>query len=93
MRESDAALIANNSVFVDTHDGARNEAGDLLAAASETDWSFDRVEADLKALCTGEHSGRSSMTETTVFKSVGASLEDLIAAQLAWELYSGRELK
>jgi ornithine cyclodeaminase len=88
MRESDAALISSSSVFVDTHEGARHEAGDLLAAASELDWSFDRIEADLKALCTGEHSGRASGAEITVFKSVGASLEDLVAAQLAWELYS-----
>lgn len=87
MRESDAALIKGSSVFVDTYEGARHEAGDLMFAAAESDWSFDCIEADLETLCKGLHAGRSHADQVTVFKSVGASLEDLIAAQLAWEAY------
>lgn len=88
MRESDAALIRNADVFVDTFEGARSEAGDLLAAASESDWKFGDIEADLAALCRDQHPGRTDPTRITVFKSVGTSIEDLAAARLAWERYA-----
>jgi len=89
MRESDSALIGRARVFVDTYPGARHEAGDLVQAASEGDWSFELIEADLADLCSGKHPGRHGPEEVTVFKSVGASIEDLIAAGLAWERYNG----
>ena len=87
MRESDAQAVLRSQVFVDTHDGARHEAGDLIRAAAETDWSFDQVRGDLAGLCSGRAPGRTDPEAITLFKSVGASLEDLIAAGLAWERY------
>lgn len=88
MRESDTSLIRQSSVFVDTFEGAQQEAGDLLLASTESDWSFDRIEADLATLCQQHHAGRGTPDQITVFKSVGASLQDLIAASLAWKRYS-----
>jgi ornithine cyclodeaminase len=35
-------------------------------------------------LCRGRALGRASPDEVTVFKSVGASIEDLAAAMLVW---------
>ena len=35
MRETDGDVVARASVFVDTHDGALAEAGDLLQARDE----------------------------------------------------------
>lgn len=88
MRESDAGLIRRSEVHVDTHEGARHEAGDLIRAAAETDWTFDQVRADLADLCSGRAPGRTDPAAITLFKSVGASLEDLVAAGLAWERWS-----
>lgn len=88
MRESDSTLIRKASVFVDTHEGASHEAGDLLLAEQESEWSFDCVQADLAALCQRKHAGRTSEDQVTVFKSVGASLEDLVAASLAWKRFN-----
>ena len=85
MRESDADLIAASRVFVDTYEGAHGEAGDLLLADNESDWSLSDIEADLETLCQREHGGRRDAEEITLFKSVGSSIEDLIAASLAWE--------
>lgn len=87
MRESDAQAVLRSQVFVDTHDAARHEAGDLIRAAAETDWSFDQVRGDLAGLCSGRAPGRTDPEAITLFKSVGASLEDLIAAGLAWERF------
>lgn len=84
MRESDSRLINKASVFVDTRTGAQQEAGDLILAASESKWSFDQIQAELSQLCSGARAGRISDKEITVFKSVGASIEDLVVATLVY---------
>ena len=45
-------------------------------------FSAGDVCADLAALSRGQASGRTSVGERTVFKSVGTALEDLAAANL-----------
>lgn len=87
MRECDASTVERSRVFVDTYAGAREEAGDLIQAVHDGDWSMALIESDLAGLCRGKHSGRQDYDDITLFKSVGASLEDLAAAVLAWEKY------
>jgi len=82
MRESDDALIAAASVFVDTWAGALAEAGDLVQPIAAGTFSADRVKGDLHDLAADLTAGRTSPEEITVFKSVGAAIEDLVAAQL-----------
>ncbi len=82
MRESDDALIAKSAVYVDTRAGALAEAGDLLQPIAAGAFAADRVRADLYDLCAGRASGRGTAQEITVFKSVGAAIEDLAAAVL-----------
>ncbi len=82
MREVDSEAVARATVFIDTEGGARAEAGDLLQAEAEGRFRWDEVAADLAALVTGRHPGRRDETEITLFKSVGAAIEDLAAARL-----------
>ena len=82
MRESDGDAISRSSVFIDTEGGARAEAGDLIQAAAESHFAWDDVRADLTALIEGRHPGRTTAEEITLFKSVGAAIEDLAAARL-----------
>jgi ornithine cyclodeaminase len=82
MRETDAAAVAMAQVFVDTREGALHEGGDLVRAEAEGAFSRDRVAADLGELCSGAHPGRSGVDAVTLFKSVGASIEDYAAARL-----------
>lgn len=81
MRETDAACFARSRVFVDTHE-ALAKSGDVLQAMAEGAFSAERLQGDLAALCRGDHRGRDSDREITLFKSVGTALEDLAAAQL-----------
>ncbi|MFK8252644.1 ornithine cyclodeaminase family protein [Ancylobacter terrae] len=85
MRESDDALVMRSSVFVDTRAGAFSEAGDLLMPHGAGLWSTDRVRGELHDLCAGLVEGRRDPREITLFKSVGAALEDLAAARLVVE--------
>lgn len=85
MRETDAECVRRSEVFVDTRAGARAEAGDLIQAELEGKFAMDDVKAELSELLNGEHPGRTSPDAITLFKSVGASLEDLAAAIEVWE--------
>ena len=82
MRESDDAIVRRAEVFVDTRAGALAEAGDLLQPIKAGLWSADLLRADLHDLARDRHPGRQTAQEVTLFKSVGAALEDLAAARL-----------
>jgi ornithine cyclodeaminase len=86
MCEADGVAFARSRVFVDTYAGAMDEAGDLLQAIAGGHFQSDAIQADLAALCQSRHDGRGSNRDAiTLFKSVGAALEDLAAAELVME--------
>jgi ornithine cyclodeaminase len=82
MRETDDEAVDRASVFVDTYAGALAEAGDLHQAIAAGAWSADRVCGDLHDLAAALRPGRRSEAGITLFKSVGAAIEDLTAAKL-----------
>lgn len=85
MRESDDRAVARASLFVDTYEGAMSEAGDILQPLNAGVIDRNALKADLAELCGGLKTGRTSADEITLFKSVGASIEDLAGAILALE--------
>jgi ornithine cyclodeaminase/alanine dehydrogenase-like protein (mu-crystallin family) len=86
MREADDEAVRRSRVFVDTP-AALAEAGDLV---QPIDRGLLRTEdvTDLFDLVRGRRPGRQRDDEVTLFKSVGAALEDLAAARLAFERLS-----
>ncbi len=82
MREADDEALRRARLFVDT-EAALSEGGDVALALRAG--AIDRADVlgDLGALCRGG-SGRSGPREITLFKSVGAAIEDLAAALLVW---------
>ena len=84
MREADDNAVRRATVFVDTRAGATSEAGDIVTPLKSGILTADGVQADLYDLTRGQHPGRRSRDEITLFKSVGAALEDLAAAALAY---------
>ena len=87
MRESDDRAVWRARVFVDTRAGALKEGGDIVQPLANGTIEDDDVIADLSELARGQQSGRlaGDATSITLFKSVGAALEDLAAAELAVE--------
>jgi ornithine cyclodeaminase len=83
MRESDDVAVTRARLFVDTRAGALKEGGDLAIPLSAGVISETDVVADLYDLTRGHAAGRETNDDITLFKSVGAALEDLAAAQLA----------
>lgn len=83
MCEADAHLVGKaGQVFVDTIEGAKDEAGDLIQATRAGTFSFDDIAGDMYRMSSRNASFRNDPTEVTLYKSVGAALQDLAAAEL-----------
>lgn len=82
MREVDDAALRRARVFVDTP-AALTEGGDVAVAIQAGTFDPARVEGDLAAIAAGRAGPRAAQ-EITLFKSIGASVEDLAAAILTW---------
>jgi ornithine cyclodeaminase len=89
MRESDDDAIRRARVYVDTHAGATKEAGDIVQPLASGVLKANDIVADLHELARGEKKGRGSADEITLFKSVGAALEDLAAGVEVFRRFGG----
>jgi ornithine cyclodeaminase len=85
MRESDDDAVRRARVFVDTRAGATREAGDIVQPLASGVLAEQDIVAELAELARGEKAGRKGKEEITLFKSVGAALEDLAAGKLVYE--------
>jgi ornithine cyclodeaminase/alanine dehydrogenase-like protein (mu-crystallin family) len=83
MREVDDAALRCARIFVDTP-AALSEGGDVAQGLANGAISRADVVADLPALVSGAP-GRGAAEEITLFKSVGAAIEDLAAAMWVWK--------
>jgi ornithine cyclodeaminase len=90
-RELDARSIARATIFIDDHESALTEAGELVAAEHEgltrrEDWT------PLGAVALGRAPGRTHAEQVTLFKSVGHALQDVTAAARVVESARARGL-
>ena len=86
MRETDDEAVGKATVFVD-NPAALHECGDILLPLQQGILEPSSI-ATLTDLATGQHAGRSSDAEITLFKSVGFALEDLAIAIYLFEKVS-----
>ncbi len=95
-RELDSALVRAATLFVDSKESALNEAGDLLIPMAERSIAPGKISAELGAVLTRKHPGRTRPDEITLFKSLGLGIEDVAAARFvvaeAERLGVGREV-
>ncbi|CAN8302129.1 unnamed protein product [Cochlearia groenlandica] len=89
MKECDDDAVQRGRVFVD-NDVALEEAGELVGAFERGVIKREEICGNLVELLKGDRQGRKSLTEITVFKSVGSGTVDLLAAQLVYETYRSR---
>ena len=83
MREADDQVFQRASaLWCDTLGGVLAEGGDVVQAMASGALMRDCIAGDLSGLCRGSVSVVRSDDDITVFKSVGAALEDLAAARL-----------
>jgi ornithine cyclodeaminase/alanine dehydrogenase-like protein (mu-crystallin family) len=96
-REISADVVANSTIIVDSYEGAFNEAGDIVLAIKEGAITRESVHATIAELVSGAKPTPDDDRRTTLFKSLGMALEDLVAADLAYrkavEKGIGKEVK
>jgi len=80
VRELDDITVSRSKIFVDVTGHALKEAGDLMSPIGRGVIGPERIMGELGQLVTGQCSGRTDDTEITLFKSVGAAMEDIIVA-------------
>jgi ornithine cyclodeaminase/alanine dehydrogenase-like protein (mu-crystallin family) len=68
----------NNVVFVDSREGALKESGDLILSGA-------KIYAELGEALAGKVPSRAN--ETTIFKSLGMAVEDIVAALLVYRKF------
>jgi ornithine cyclodeaminase/alanine dehydrogenase-like protein (mu-crystallin family) len=84
MREADDAALRRARIFIDTP-AALKEGGDVAVALRDGAITKADMRGDLAGLVRGATEGRTSSSDVTLFKSIGAAIEDLAAAVAVWE--------
>jgi ornithine cyclodeaminase/alanine dehydrogenase-like protein (mu-crystallin family) len=84
-RELDTECFTRARVFVDSREQVLEESGDLRDAVQSGDVTTDIVSAELGELAAGSKTGRSTLKEITIFKSVGVALQDIAVAASLFE--------
>ncbi len=78
MCEIPAALLIHARLFADQRAACLAEAGDYLQAIRQGVITAEHIEAEIGCVLNGEHPGRRSESEITVFKSVGLAAQDAV---------------
>ncbi len=86
MRELDTRTIQRSRVFVDHHQAAQTEAGDILIPIVNQEYDYAQIAGELGALLNGTVAGRTQAQEITLFKSVGLAMQDAVTAAQVYAL-------
>jgi ornithine cyclodeaminase/alanine dehydrogenase-like protein (mu-crystallin family) len=84
-RELDTQAVVRSKLFVDRKESTLNEAGDFLYPKEEGAIDDSHIVAEIGEILLGNHPGRGSDGEVTLFKSLGLAVEDLAAGHYVWE--------
>jgi ornithine cyclodeaminase/alanine dehydrogenase-like protein (mu-crystallin family) len=85
MRELPTGLMSRARIFVDSREGAMQEAADIIQAIAEGALPKEPELTLLADAVAGEAPGRTSDEQITLFKSLGIAIEDIACAALVYE--------
>ncbi len=80
MQEIDPEIIKSSRIFLDDKEACLNESGDFTKVIKETNISGLDIVGELGEFVLNKIEGRTSSDETTLFKSVGTAIQDLVVA-------------
>lgn len=84
-REIDSGVLPLVSPFTDRRESLRSEAGEYIQAVENGLVEHGLVVPEIGEVLNGDHPGRTSETEITLFRSLGLAVEDIASAQLVYE--------
>lgn len=86
-READTDTIRRARVFVEVERFADSEAGDLLIPLRAGEISPSHIVGEIAAVIEGELPGRCNRQEITLYKSLGNTAQDLVAANAVFQAW------
>ncbi|HEV2689385.1 MAG TPA: ornithine cyclodeaminase family protein [Bryobacteraceae bacterium] len=84
-REMDPAMVARGRLVVDSRAAALKESGDVVQGIREGLFGEDHIAAELGQVAADPKLGRTAAEQVTIFKSLGMAVEDVAAAELAYQ--------
>ena len=84
-RELDPDVLPLVTLFTDRRESLANEAGEYIQGLAEGFVEAGLVVPEVGEVLNGDHPGRTSGTEITLFRSLGLAVEDIASAQLVYE--------
>ena len=79
-REVDGSTMARARVFTEITEFAMAESGDILLAIAEGSIAETQIAGEIGAVINGDLEGRQNSRQITLYKSLGNTAQDLIAA-------------
>jgi ornithine cyclodeaminase len=83
-REISPGVLPLVSLFTDRRESLTNEAGEYIHAIDTGLIPSGLVVPEIGEVLTGDHPGRTSETEITLFRSLGLAVEDIASASLVF---------
>jgi len=83
-READDALVARGRLFADHREGVLRQGGEVLHAIAAGLIGEDHVLGEIGEVMAGDKRGRVGPSDVTLYKSLGAIVQDLAAG---WFVY------
>jgi ornithine cyclodeaminase len=83
-READDALVVRGRLFADHHEGVLRQGGEVIHAIAAGLIGEDHVLGEIGEVMAGDKSGRIGPDDVTIYKSLGAIIQDLTAG---WFVY------
>jgi ornithine cyclodeaminase/alanine dehydrogenase-like protein (mu-crystallin family) len=80
-QEIDEALVARAELFTDYRLSALAQAKDIIEAIKSGSITEDHILAEIGAVYSGAHTGRSGPEAVTLYRSLGVAAQDLACAQ------------
>lgn len=82
--EADSEVVRRSRFFVDARPAALAAAGELLDAITAGIVDESHIAGEIGEVLLGSVAGRQSTDEITVYKSLGVTAQDLVAAHAVW---------
>lgn len=83
--EADSAVVTRSRFYVDYRDAALAQAGELRNAINEGLVTADHIIGEIGEVLLGTKPGRTSAEDITVYKSLGVTAQDLMAADFVYQ--------
>lgn len=84
-RELDTEAVRRSRLFTDRRESLENEAGEYIRALETGAIGGGHLQAELGEVLAGNHDGRTSDAEITLFRSLGLAVEDVATGWLVYQ--------